>query len=436
MDIKDQNHIKNIFLKQKALFQSEKTLPYEFRKNGLLGLKKAILNHKEEIYAALSEDLGKSREMVDLSEIGEAVNEIDYALAHLEQWMKPQSVPTPDSLAPSESCVVQEPYGVSYIIGPFNYPVNLTLAPLVGALAGGNTAIIKPSENNPQTSLVIGKIIAEAFPEDYVAVIQGARDENSYLLSLPFDIIFFTGSPGVGKVVMKAAAEHLTPVVLELGGKCPLIVLNDADIDQVVEQIIFGKYINSGQTCIAPDYLYVQEDIKDALLAKLVPWVKKSFPALGATGKIVTSAQIDRLKALLDKSKGQILVGGGSDREKRFFDATIIDHVKWDDALMEQELFGPILPVLTFRDSEQAIREIKENHPKPLALYVFTKDRNKAEPFIKRVQSGDAQVNGVMVHAFSPYLPFGGIGPSGMGEYHGHYSFLTFTHKKSVRYVP
>ncbi|WP_249674407.1 NAD(P)-dependent benzaldehyde dehydrogenase MdlD [Pseudomonas abieticivorans] len=424
-----------LFARQRAFFASRQTLDIGFRKHSLERLKHALLNHREALYSALDADLGKPREHVDLAEIGEVVHEIDFALTHLDEWAAPVPVPTPDLIAPSQCYVTQEPFGVSYIIGPFNYPVNLTLTPLIGAIIGGNTCIIKPSETTPHTSRVIEQIITQAFAPEYIAVVQGGRAENTHLLSLPFDFIFFTGSPNVGKVVMQAAAAHLTPVVLELGGKCPLIVLPDADLDQVVAQVMFGKFINSGQTCIAPDYLYAHASIKDALLAKLVLQVKRALPDVGSTGKLVSSRQVERLASLLEQSQGTVVVGGQVDAEQRLFSATVVDQVQWDDALMAEELFGPILPVLSFDSIDNAVDLINRHHPKPLALYVFTQDTDSAKPIIQHIQSGDAQVNGVMLHAFSPYLPFGGVGASGMGEYHGHYSFLAFTHKKSVRIV-
>lgn len=244
---------------------------------------------------------------------------------------------------------------------------------------------------------------------------QGGREENTHLLGLPFDFIFFTGSPAVGKVVMNAAAEHLTPVVLELGGKCPLLVLPDADLEQTVDQVMFGKFINSGQTCITPDYLYVHSSVRQALVSRLVERVQRDLPEVDSTG--------------------MVLVGARADAEKRAFSATVVDGVDWDDALMAEELFGPILPVLEFEDVDAAVDLVNRHHPKPLAVYVFSKDVERAKGIIDRIQSGDAQVNGVMVHAFSPYLPFGGVGASGMGDYHRQFSYLTFTHKKSVRIV-
>lgn len=436
MSFTDNQTIDLAFARQQAFFASRATYAISFRKQGLQRLKAAVLDHREQLYAALLEDLGKPREHVDLAEIGAVIHEIDFALEHLDDWAEPKPVETPESLQPSTSYVTQEPFGVAYIIGPFNYPVNLTLTPLVGALIGGNTVILKPSETTPHTSAVLEAIIAAAFDPEYVTVVQGGREQNTHLLGLPFDFIFFTGSPAVGKVVMRAAAEHLTPVVLELGGKCPLIVLPDANLNQVVEQLLFGKFINSGQTCIAPDYLYVHSSVRQALLDKLVVAVGQQLPDIDSTGKLVTAHQVEKLQALLQHSRGNTLIGGQADAHRRVFSATVVDQVQWDDALMAEELFGPILPVLSFDTVDEAVAAINHNHPKPLALYVFTRDAEQAKPIITHVQAGDAMVNSVLVHVFSPYLPFGGIGKSGMGEYHGHYSFLTFTHKKSVRFVP
>lgn len=429
------DQIDHVFQKQRQFFKTKETYSLDFRKDSLNKLKQSVLANQQELYDALNADLGKPREHVDLAEIGAVIHEIDFALANLEQWMAPKDVPTDALIAPSQCYVTQEPLGVSYIIGPFNYPVNLTLVPLVGAIIGGNTCILKPSETTPQTARALAKIINEAFSPEYIAVVQGGREQNAQLLSMPLDFIFFTGSPNVGKIVMEAAAKHLTPVILELGGKCPLIVLPDADLDQVVDQIMFGKFINSGQTCIAPDYLYVHGDVKEVLLNKLVRRIAKDLPNIDSTGKIVTSKQVTHLASILERTAGDIITGGQSDAEQRVFSATVVDNVQWNDSLMADELFGPLLPVLSFESVSAAVELINEHHPKPLAAYIFTKNTESARPIIDDIQSGDAQVNGVMLHAFSPYLPFGGIGNSGMGEYHGHYSFLAFTHKKSIRVV-
>nr|WP_113868879.1 aldehyde dehydrogenase family protein [Brenneria salicis]NMN90262.1 aldehyde dehydrogenase (NAD+) [Brenneria salicis ATCC 15712 = DSM 30166]RBP58770.1 aldehyde dehydrogenase (NAD+) [Brenneria salicis ATCC 15712 = DSM 30166]RLM31160.1 aldehyde dehydrogenase [Brenneria salicis ATCC 15712 = DSM 30166] len=429
--------ILSVFKSQQDFFSSYQTRDIEFRKAALQKLKKTILANKELIYDALDKDLGKPREVVDLAEIGAVILEIDTALSHIDQWSKDEEIKIEVSeiLKPSRCVVRHEALGVCYIVGPFNYPFNLTLCPLIGAIAAGNTAILKPSELTPHSASVIEKVIAETFSDNYVAVIQGGKEENTQLLTLPFNLIFFTGSPGVGKIVMEAAAKHLTPVVLELGGKCPVIACEDADIDQLIESLAFSKFINSGQTCIAPDYLLVDRRIHSSLMEKLLPCVQHKYPDLASNGKVVSEKQVSILNNYLDKTQGKIVSGGNSDSEKRHFQATIIDDVSWSDALMEHEIFGPLLPIIIFDDLDTVIKQINENHPKPLALYVFTKNEQQGSEIINQIQSGDAQVNGILTHAMSSELPFGGIGPSGMGEYHGKYSFEAFSHRKSIRFV-
>ncbi|URD45392.1 aldehyde dehydrogenase family protein (plasmid) [Pseudomonas sp. BYT-5] len=431
-----QEQIFEVFASQKKFFRNRATAPIEARKQALLSLKQAVIKHKEELYTALQIDLGKKAAEVDLGEINPVLHEIDYVLEHIDEWAEPILVPTPPQLAPSDCFITQEAFGVVYIVGPFNYPINLTLIPLIGAIMGGNTAIIKPSEATAETTGVLASIISDAFPSEYVAVVRGGREENTYLLSLPFDFIFFTGSTSVGKIVMRAAAEHLIPVVLELGGKCPVLVLPDADLEKTADQLMFGKFINSGQTCIAPDYVYVHESVKDALVEKIKGRIATHLPSIDSTGKLITSNQVLKLKDLIARSQGSVICGGEADVERRHLRATVVDGVTWNDALMEEELFGPILPVMTFSDLDEAVRLVNKHHPKPLAAYVFTQDIIIGNKVINDIPSGDAQVNGVMVHAYSPYLPFGGVGASGMGEYHGHFSFLTFTHKKSLRFAP
>ena len=432
MRMTEDSTIQTIFDKQKQFFKSGKTKELAFKKQSLQQLKQAVLDFKEEIYVALDFDLGKSKDFVDLSEIGEVVTEVDFALAHIDEWVVPEKVPTYALLEPGECFIEHEAYGVSYIICPFNYPVNLAFAPLVAAIAGGNTAIIKPSESTPATSAVIEKIVKATFAEEHVAVVQGAQEENTFLLSLPFDFIFFTGSPGVGKIVMQAAAKNLTPCVLELGGKSPLIVMPDADLEHTVNQLLFGKFANSGQTCVAPDYMFVHESVKQALLEKYVARIKQDFPNIDSNGKVITSNQVKKLASLLAQTQGQILVGGASDVAQRYVQATVVDNVAWDDALMQSEIFGPILPVMSFSDIDQIIAEINHYHPKPLAAYVFTKDVTAGHRILSEIPSGDDIVNGVMLQAFSPYLPFGGNGTSGIGDYHGYFGYLAFTHRKSV----
>lgn len=433
MDNALKNQISTIFNSQQEFFASHKTRDVAFRKNALQQLKKTILDHKEDIYKALDADLGKSKIEADEYEIDVSIAEIDYAFNHIDEWVKDEKPPVDKILQPSELVVSREPFGVSYIIGPFNYPIDLTFAPLVGAIVSGCTAIVKPSENTPETAAVIEKIIKSAFEPNYIAVVQGALEENTYLLSLPFNFIFFTGSPTVGKIVMKAAAEHLTPIMLELGGKCPTIILPDADLDQVVKTIAVGKFANSGQTCVAPDYILAHKSIKDKLVEKLTAHLQQNFMELGKIGKIISTKQVERIIGYLKNTKGKILIGGKCDVEKRHVQPVIVDNVTWDDTLMQQELFAPILPILTFEDIDTVDQLVNKHHGKPLAAYVYTKDYALGRHILNKIPSGDSQINGVFNHVASNVLPFGGVGASGMGEYHGKYSYYAFTHRKSLR---
>ena len=425
--------INDIFSAQKQWFQAGNTRDIAVRMAALRKFRQVILANKPAIYAALENDLGKTPEIVDLAEIGAVIEEIDSMLAGLPEWSQDQVFPLQGTLEGSEGRIRAEPYGVSYIIGPFNYPFNLTLTPLAGIIAAGNTAILKPSEATPATSAVIRQVIEQAFPAEYVAVVEGARRENELLRAKPFDFIFFTGSPGVGKVVMKAAAEQLAPVVLELGGKCPVVVLEDADIPQLVERVCFAKYLNSGQTCVAPDYLLVPESLQSEVTRQL----KQALDSMQGQniGKVVSERQIDKLAGYLASTAGQVLSGGSFDKATRQFAPTVVSHVGWEDALMQEEIFGPILPVLSYRHLDECRENIIRYHDKPLALYVFSRDTHRALEFISTVQSGDAQINDALSHVLSTQLPFGGIGPSGMGKYHGKASFDTCSHQRSVRTV-
>lgn len=300
----------------------------------------------------------------------------------------------------------------------------------------GNTAIIKPSENTPHVADVIEKIVTEAFEEKYVAVFQGAIEENTYLLSLPFDYIFFTGSPNVGKIVMKAAAEQLIPLTLELGGKSPTIVHQDADLEKAVQRISAGKWINCGQTCVAPDYIYVHESIKDDFIQKFKDYLKSTYnnESLGKIGKIVSQHQIKNLAGYIEAAPEKLIYGGNYDLETRHFEATLMSDISWNDAVMQQEIFGPILPILTYSNIDEALKEIN-NRPKPLALYVFSEDQHFADDLIARTTSGDAEINSTLIHVGSHFLPFGGVGTSGMGKYHGKFSLENFSHKRSILQV-
>ncbi|MFS4471404.1 NAD(P)-dependent benzaldehyde dehydrogenase MdlD [Chryseobacterium sp. T20] len=438
MDTNLEQKIKGIFQQQKAFFKTNQTKDIEFRKAQLKKFREVFLQHTDALCDALATDLGKSRKEAEYVEIQIVISELDYLLENIDEWAKPTSVPSKPhpSGAEVESKITYQPYGVTYIIGPFNYPVQLTFSPLIGALISGNTAIIKPSENTPHVAQVLEDIVKESFDESYVAVIQGAIEENTLLLSLPFDYIFFTGSPNVGKIVMKAAAEQLIPVTLELGGKSPTIVHKDADLDKAVARISYGKWINCGQTCVAPDYIYIHESVKDAFIEKFKAHLNATYEgnSLGKIGKIVSQNQIKHLAGYLEAAPEKVIYGGNYDLETRHFEASLMDNVTWDDQVMQQEIFGPILPVMTYNDIEEALEEIN-NRPKPLALYVFTEDQEFADYVLNHTTSGDAEINSAIIHVGSHYLPFGGVGTSGMGKYHGKFSFECFSHSRSVLQV-
>ncbi|BFO64205.1 aldehyde dehydrogenase family protein [Chryseobacterium sp. S0630] len=438
MDTNLEQKIRGIFQQQKAFFKTNQTKDIEFRKAQLKKFRDVFLQHTDVLCEALDTDLGKSRKEAEYVEIQIVISELDYLLENIDEWAKPTSVPSKPhpSGAEVESKITYQPYGVTYIIGPFNYPVQLTFSPLIGALLSGNTAIIKPSENTPHVAQVLEDIVKESFDESYVAVIQGAIEENTLLLSLPFDYIFFTGSPNVGKIVMKAAAEQLIPVTLELGGKSPTIVHKDADLDKAVARISYGKWINCGQTCVAPDYIYIHESVKDAFIEKFKAHLNATYEgnSLGKIGKIVSQNQIKHLAGYLEAAPEKVIYGGNYDLETRHFEATLMDNVTWDDQVMQQEIFGPILPIMTYNDIEEALEEIN-SRPKPLALYVFTEDQKLADYVLNHTTSGDAEINSAIIHVGSHYLPFGGVGTSGMGKYHGKFSFECFSHSRSVLQV-
>jgi aldehyde dehydrogenase (NAD+) len=438
MDTNLEQKIRGIFQQQKAFFKTNQTRDIEFRKAQLRKFREVFLQHTDALCEALDTDLGKSRKEAEYVEIQIVISELDYLLENIDEWTKPTPVPSKPhpSGAEVESKITYQPYGVTYMIGPFNYPVQLTFSPLIGALISGNTAIIKPSENTPHVAQVLEDIVKESFNESYVAVIQGAIEENTLLLSLPFDYIFFTGSPNVGKIVMKAAAEQLIPVTLELGGKSPTIVHKDADLDKAVARISYGKWINCGQTCVAPDYIYIHESVKDAFTEKFKAHLNTAYEgnSLGKIGKIVSQNQIKHLAGYLEAAPEKVIYGGNYDLENRHFEATLMDHVTWDDQVMQQEIFGPVLPVMTYSDIEEALEEIN-SRPKPLALYVFSEDQKFADYVLNHTTSGDAEINSAIIHVGSHYLPFGGVGTSGMGKYHGKFSFECFSHSRSVLQV-
>ncbi|WP_292008514.1 NAD(P)-dependent benzaldehyde dehydrogenase MdlD [Chryseobacterium sp.] len=430
--------IRRIFEQQKAFFKTNQTKDIEFRKAQLRKFREIFVQHTDDLCKALDIDLGKSRKESEYVEIQIVISELDYLLENIDEWAQPSPVHSKPHPSGAEvlSKITYEPYGVSYIIGPFNYPVQLTFSPLIGALIAGNTAILKPSENTPHVARVLEEIIKASFDESYVAVIQGAVEENTLLLSLPFDYIFFTGSPNVGKIVMKAAAEQLIPLTLELGGKSPTIVHKDADLDKAVERISYGKWINCGQTCVAPDYIYIHESVKDNFIEKFKAYIKATYEgsSLGKIGKIVSQNQIKHLTGYLDAAPEKVIYGGNYDLETRHFEATLMDNVTWNDQVMQQEIFGPILPILAYQDINNALEEINKR-PKPLALYVFTENQELADYVLRQTTSGDAEINSTIIHVGSHFLPFGGVGTSGMGKYHGKFSFENFSHIRSVLQV-
>lgn len=425
--------IKDLVKRQKEYYGSQKTLELSFRKEALQKLLHAIKENEENIFEALKKDLNKAPFETYASEIGLIYTELKDAIKNLYRWNRKKRVRTPLVHFKSTSYIVPEPHGVVLIMSPWNYPFQLTLAPLIGAIAGGNCAVVKPSAYSPYTSAVIGRIIKECFEESYVAVIEGGREANQQLLKECFDYIFFTGSVGVGKTVMEAASKNLTPVTLELGGKSPCIVHRDADIELAAKRIIWGKTLNSGQTCVCPDYLLVHAEIKDKLISAMKRYIRKFYGEEPCRNeefpRIVNEKHFNRLKGLL--SNGRIVTGGECNQAALQISPTLLDQITWEDPVMQEEIFGPILPVMEYKDISQVISTIN-SHPKPLALYLFTRSAELEKKIVSCVPFGGGCINDTLVHLATSYMPFGGAGESGMGGYHGKWSFDTFTHKKSI----
>ena len=427
--------IKEGFNKQKEFFSSGKTKNIDFRINNLKKLKNIIKKNEEKIIEALNKDLGKSAFESYATEIGIVYDELNLHIKNTRKWAKREKRKTPIVHFPAKSYIYKDPYGVALIIGPFNYPVQLILLPLVAAISAGNCAILKPSENTVNTALLLEKIINDNFDESYIKVVNplGGKEVVSYLLDLKFDYIFFTGSIGVGKIIMKKAAENLTPVTLELGGKSPCIVDKDAKLEMSAKRLVWGKFLNAGQTCVAPDYLYVHKDVKEKFLGYLVNEIKNQFGENIKESKdfnrLVNLRTIERLKAYM--SDGDIFFGGSYNDKELYFEPTILINIKENSKIMEEEIFGPILPVLEFEDIKTVINYVNERE-KPLALYYFSEDQNKIEMVLNSTSSGGVTINDTIIHVASSDLPFGGVGSSGIGSYHGKESFNTFTHRKSV----
>ena len=418
---------------QRSFFLTGNTLDVEFRIQSLQKLKTFILKYESEIHAAIQKDLGKSNFESYMCETGLTLSEISYMLKHVRSFAKEKRVHTPLAQFHSKSYRKPSPHGVVLIMSPWNYPFLLTIEPLVDAIAAGNTAVIKPSAYSPNTSAVIYRMISECFSPEYVSVITGGRAENTCLLGEKFDYIFFTGSQSVGKEVMRKAAEHLTPVTLELGGKSPCIVEKSANLKLAARRIVFGKYLNCGQTCVAPDYIYCNTSVKDALLKELRHQIRKQFgkqPLNNVNyGKIINEKHFQRICSLIDPSK--VVVGGETNQERLQIAPTVMDHVTFQDAVMGQEIFGPVLPVLTYQTLDEAISQI-QSMPHPLALYLFTSDQTIAQKVTSRCGFGGGCINDTIIHLATSEMGFGGFGESGMGSYHGKDGFDTFSHYKSI----
>ncbi|MNI03609.1 Aldehyde dehydrogenase [compost metagenome] len=429
----DSQGVQDIVHRQKQMVRSGVTKSVDFRLKQLEILKSAIKKREKDITDALFADLGKAEFEAYATEIGTVYDSISHAMKHLRKWAKPQRVPTPIVHFGSTSYIYSEPYGSVLIIGPYNYPFMLVMDPLIGAISAGNCAVVKPSEYTPHVSAILADILADCFDETYIMTIEGGKEITSILIHTPFDLIFFTGSIGVGKIVMEAAASNLVPVILELGGKSPCIVDRETNIDLAAKRIVWGKFLNTGQTCVAPDYVLAHRDIKEALIVKMKEQITAFYGADPKDsrdyGKIVNTQQWDRLNGLLDPTK--VVAGGNGDRDNLYFAPTIMNGVNWNDKVMEEEIFGPILPVLEYDDLSHVIDKVNAR-PKPLALYLFTENKSIENKVLESVTFGGGCVNDTILHLASPYLPFGGVGSSGMGSYHGKHSFDSFSHRKSV----
>ncbi len=418
---------------QRKFFESGRTLDVEYRIQALGFLERAILSHEEELYRALKTDLGKSRAESYMCEVGLTLSELRFARKHVRAWSRNRRAISPLAQFHAKSFTVQEPYGIVLVMSPWNYPVLLSLEPLIGALAAGNCCVLKPSAYSPATSAVLSKMLREAFPEEYVSVVEGGRDANQDLLSQKFDYIFFTGGVRVGKLVMEKAAAHLTPVTLELGGKSPCIVDHTANLKLAARRIVFGKYLNCGQTCVAPDYVLVEKEVKDRLVKYLTEEIRRMYGEKPLDnpdyGKMINRKHFDRVLGLIDREK--LVYGGGFREETLQIAPTVLDRVSPEDAVMQEEIFGPVLPVLTVSSLEEAKAFVRAR-PKPLALYLFTGDRETEKDVLQKVSYGGGCVNDTIIHLATSRMGFGGVGGSGMGSYHGRKSFETFSHEKSI----
>lgn len=429
----ESNRVSEIIRQQREYFRSGATRSYEFRKGELNRLKESLNLHQEKILGALHKDLGKPAFEGYVGEVGFILDEIKHTVKHLSSWMKPEKVSTPLLHFPATSRIYSEPLGTCLVIGPWNYPFQLVLSPLVGALAAGNCAVLKPSELAPETSKAIANFIKDTFDPKLVAVVEGGIEASTALLAERFDHIFFTGGFEVGRVVMSAAAKFLTPVTLELGGKSPCIVDSETQLEHTARRITWGKFFNAGQTCVAPDYLMVSEALKEPLIKAIRENVREFFGEDPSTspdfGRIINERHFLRLTGLL--KDGKIVEGGKSDARSRYLSPTVLDDVKADSKIMADEIFGPLLPVLTYSSLDEAI-EFVNDRPKPLALYFFSSNKANQDRVLERTSFGGGCINDTVIHLSNPNMPFGGVGTSGLGSYHGKFGFDTFSHKKGI----
>ena len=434
------NQIDDVFARQQRYALELRKSDYKQRLAVLDRFEQAFRESEEKIYQSAADDFSKPQAEVDMSEIMAVLAELKHVRKNLKKWMKPVSVMPTASMIGTSSKIVKEPKGVTLVVSPWNYPFNLTFGPMIWSIAAGNTVIIKPSEMTPNMSAVIADIVEHAFRPEEVSLFQGEADVASYLTALPFDHIFFTGSPAVGKHVMAAAAKNLTSVTLELGGKSPVIVDKSVNIKKAVQSIAWGKFSNNGQTCIAPDYLYVHESVKDQFVRELTACVEKQY-GLGNNAKdngdyckVVNTSHYNRINRLLEDAKsqgGKLITGGQIDDAGRFIAPTLIEGMASDSAIMEEEIFGPLLPVITFSNIEEVI-DVVNSKPKPLALYIYSTDKRNIDKVLRETSSGDTCVNQTMMHFLHHNLPFGGVNNSGIGKSGGVWGFNAFTHERSV----
>ncbi|NEW79573.1 MAG: aldehyde dehydrogenase [Gelidibacter sp.] len=425
--------IKDVLTQQQDFFNSNKTKNVSFRIAQLKKFKNVLKENEKLLYNAIYEDFGKSEFETYVSELSLLNHEINNFIKNIKKWSKRKKVSTGLANFPARSYIIPEPLGVTLVIGAWNYPYQLSLVPAITSLAAGNTVMLKPSELPAKTSEVMAKIINDNFPSNYFCVIEGGVKKTTELLELQFDKIFFTGSIPVGRIIYQAAAKHLTPVTLELGGKSPTFVLADTDIKMTAKRIVWAKFLNAGQTCVAPDYILVDQSIEEALLVALKEEIEGSHKNKEDIDenyiRIINSNNFDRLSKLIDN--GNVYFGGYLNRDNRFISPTILQNVSFEDEIMKDEIFGPILPVISFNDLNEAIKMVKER-PKPLSCYIYSKNRKKIDKLLNELSFGGGAVNDSVMHLSNSNLPFGGIGLSGMGSYHGKFGFDTFSHYKSI----